>query len=157
MRYGFSRLLGTLAVVGCAGLPGLAAGQKTKHPHYHLHHALWELRDARKELKEAPHNFGGHRKKAIEAINAAAKNLDLALKNAGDNIKGTPTRGDLREVYKKYAQHPHLHHALHELKHAHHQLKEAKHNFGGHRKAAVHDINIAIHQIELCLKHARKS
>jgi hypothetical protein len=150
-------LLIVLAALAVVFRSGPALGQKAEHPHYHLHHALWELRDARTELREAPHNFGGHREKAIKAINAAARNLDLALKNTGDNIKGAPTRGDLREVYKKYPHHPHLHHALHELKHAHRQLKEARHNYGGHRQAALRDMDAAIHQIELCLKHARKA
>jgi hypothetical protein len=37
------------------------------HPYAHFHHALWELRDARKELEEAKHDFGGHREKALHA------------------------------------------------------------------------------------------
>ena len=131
---------------------GANAGDK-KHPHHHLHHALWELRDAKKELHESKHDFGGHKEKAVHAINDAIKHLDLALLNHGDNIKGTPTRGDLKEHYKKYKHHPHLHHALHELQHAHHQLKETKHDFGGHKKAALRDVHAAIHQIELLLKH----
>ena len=127
-----------------------------KHPHHHLHHALWELRDARKELKEAKQDFGGHKEKALAAVNDAIKNIDLALKNAGDNIKGAPTRGDLKEQYKKYKHHPHLHHAMHELKHAHHQLKESKHDFGGHREAALRDIHIAEKQIKILLEHHKK-
>jgi len=48
--------------------------------------------------------------------------------------------------------HPHLLHALHELREAHHELKEAKHDYGGHKEAALRDIHIAIEQVELCLK-----
>ena len=132
---------------------GFSAAAQEPHPHHHLHHALWELRDARKELKEAKHDFGGHREKALLAINDAIKHLDLALKNAGDNIKGAPTRGDLKEEYRKYKHHPHLHHALHECEHAHRQLKESKHDFGGHREAALRDVHHAITQLKLCLKH----
>ncbi len=130
-----------------------AAAAEPKHPHHHLHHALWELRDARKELKETKHDFGGHKEKALVAINDAIKQVELVLQYKGDNIKGVPTRGDLKEEYKKYKHHPHLHHALHELKHAHHQLKETKHNFDGHKENAIRDVNIAIHQIEVLLKH----
>ena len=84
------------------------------------------------------------------------KQLDLVLLYKGDNIKGTPTRGDLKEEYKKYKHHPHLHHALHELKHAHHQLKETKHNFDGHKENAIRDVHAAIQQIEILLKHHKK-
>ena len=144
---------GAVALCGLASLP--AGAQQPIHPHYDLHHALWELRDARKELKEAAHDFGGHRVKALAAVDAAIKQLDIALKNAGDNIKGAPTRGDLREEYRKYKHHPHIHHALHELRHAAKQLEEAKHDFGGHRAAALRDANQAIRQLELCLKFAK--
>jgi hypothetical protein len=153
--------LGTLWAFGAVAIFGLttlcARATEPMHPHHHLHHALWELRDARKELKDAKHNFGGHREKALLAVEAAIKQLDKALKNAGDNIKGAPTRGDLRETYKTYAHHPHIHHALHECRHAHKQLEESKHDFGGHRKAALHDIHHAIIQLELCLKHHKKA
>ena len=50
-----------------------------------------------------------------------------------------------------------IHHAIHELKEARTELKEAKHDFGGHREAALRDVNYAIEQLELALKHARKS
>ena len=123
-----------------------------KHPH--LHHALRELREARVELKGAAHDFGGHRVKAMEGIDAAIKQIDIALKAVGDNIKGT---GKLdADFYKKYTHHPHIHHALHELKEARTELREAKHDFGGHREAALRDVNYSIEQLELALKFARK-
>ncbi|MFO0969975.1 MAG: hypothetical protein U0793_30860 [Gemmataceae bacterium] len=34
--------------------------------------------------------------------------------------------------------------------------KEASHNFGGHREAALRDVNVAIVQLELALKHAKR-
>ncbi|MBI1833084.1 MAG: hypothetical protein HYR84_16715 [Planctomycetes bacterium] len=151
MRFGLFLALGALSLFSVG-----ANAQDKKHPHHHLHHALWELRDARKELKESKHDFGGHKEKALAAINDAIKQLDLVLLYKGDNIKGVPTRGDLKEEYKKYKHHPHLHHALHELKHAHHQLKEASHNFNGHRENALRDIHIAIQQVEILLKHHKK-
>jgi hypothetical protein len=150
----FRLMASSLTLFGLAAF--YVAAQEPKHPHHHLHHALWELRDARKEVAEAKHDFGGHREKALIAINDAIKQLDLVLLYKGDNIKGVPTRGDLREEYKKYKHHPHLHHALHELRHAHKQLEEAKHDFNGHRKAALRDIHIAIGQIEILLKHHKK-
>jgi hypothetical protein len=151
MRLGTVWVCGALALFGLVNLR--ASAQEPLHPHHHLHHALWELRDARKELKEAAHDFGGHRVKALVAIKDAIKNLDLALKNAGDNIKGAPSRGDLSAEYKKYKHHPHIQHALLESKHAHKRLAESKHDFGGYRAAAQRDLGHAIIQLELCLKH----
>src|SRR5208337_1102499 len=44
------------------------------------HAALKELKEARKELKEADHDFGGYRVEAIEAIDKAIVQLEKALK-----------------------------------------------------------------------------
>src|SRR5450631_4508162 len=134
-----SVFVGSLALLSIAGLQ-VAPAQTPLHPHHHLHHALWELRDAHKELKESKHHFGGHKEKALHAIGAAIHQVKLILENTGDNVQGAPTRGDLKEKYRKYKHHPHLHHALHEAKHAHHQIKESRHDYAGHRDKALHDI-----------------
>jgi uncharacterized protein YqeY len=130
--------------------PATAVAQDgPRHPH--MHHALRELRETRTELKEASHDYGGHREKALRATDAAIIQIDKALKGAGDNIKGAGKFD--KEIYKKYEHHPHMHHALHELREAHRELKEAKHDFDGHREHALRDVNHAITQIELALKH----
>ena len=102
------RLASLLTIVSFAFFAKSAAAQE--HPHHHLHHALWELRDARKELKEAKHDFGGHREKAIVAIDDAIKNLDLCPEKRWRQHQGAAslTRGDLKEVYKTYKHDPHL-------------------------------------------------
>jgi hypothetical protein len=65
-------------LVTCGG-PNLAlASAKERHPH--IHRAIEELRETRHELKEADHDFGGHRKEALEAVDVAIKQLELALK-----------------------------------------------------------------------------
>jgi hypothetical protein len=48
-----------------------------RHPH--IRAAIRELQEARKELETAAHDFGGHRKEAIEAIDNALKQLREAL------------------------------------------------------------------------------
>jgi hypothetical protein len=125
------------------------------HPYAHFHHALWELRDAHKELKEAKHDYGGHREDALISIRHSIKHLEDVLEYKHVKAKGVPTRGDLAAEYRKYKHHPHLHHALHEVKHAHHQMEQSKDNFGGHRESALRDMHEAIRHIELCLKHAK--
>jgi hypothetical protein len=130
----------------------VAAGKKVHH-HPRLHHALHELREARVELREAGHDFGGHREAALKAVDAAIVQVEQALVAAGDGFRAVKVD---RDIYKKYTHHPHLHHALHELKEARNELKTAKHDFGGHRELALRDVNYAIEQIELALKFARR-
>jgi hypothetical protein len=55
-----------------------AAEQKERHPH--IHAAIRELREAKRELERADHDFGGHRKEAIKAIDHAIIQLEKALK-----------------------------------------------------------------------------
>ena len=128
-----------------------AADEKAEYPH--MHHALHELREARTELKEADHDFGGHREKALKDVEEAIKQIDKALKAKGDDIKSP---GKHEVDYTKYKHQPHIHHAIHELKETRTELKEAKHDFGGHREQALKDVDRAIKQLELALEFAKK-
>jgi hypothetical protein len=147
------QLMIPIAAIGCFVWTGEARAEAPKH--LALHRALHELREARTELREAAHDFGGHRAKALEATEGAIKQIDRALEAAGDNIKGAELKHD-PDRYKKYKHHPRIHHAIHELREARHELKEAKHDFGGHREKAIKDIDYAIEQLELALKFASK-
>jgi hypothetical protein len=57
------------------------------------------------------------------------------------------------QAMAKLERHPHIRHALAELKEARVELKEAAHDFGGHRKAALEAVEVAIRQLNVCLKH----
>ena len=46
---------------------------------WHMHIAVDELREARKELKESAHDFGGHREKAILAIDEAIIQIEKTI------------------------------------------------------------------------------
>jgi hypothetical protein len=64
-----------------AGLAGtMAFTPATLEPHPHIHGAVVELEAARLELKNAAHDFGGHRVEAMKAIDAAIRQLRLAEK-----------------------------------------------------------------------------
>jgi hypothetical protein len=52
-------------------------GSREAHPH--IRAAIRELQEARHELETAAHDFGGHRKEAIEAVDNAIKQLREAL------------------------------------------------------------------------------
>lgn len=54
------------------GLPGI------KHPM--MHKALEALEAAKAELESARHDFGGHRKAALEAIHRAHEQIKICLK-----------------------------------------------------------------------------
>ena len=54
-----------------------AAPPAEQHPH--IRAALHELREARRELETAAHDFGGHRKEALEAVDNAIRQLQEAL------------------------------------------------------------------------------
>jgi len=121
--------------------------------HSRIHITVAELRNARTELQEARHDFGGHRVKALQEVDAAIVQLEKALLFADDKhpFKGTPTVDRAR----KYEHFPHIHQALHELRETRTELKEARHDFGGHRVQALKDVNATIVQLETCLKFAR--
>ena len=55
--------------------PGMAKHEK--HPH--IRAAIRELEGAKKELKEAAHDFGGHREDALRAADNAIEQLRKAL------------------------------------------------------------------------------
>ena len=147
-----SRLLvSTAAVAALALLVPNRAAADPKHPH--MHHALHEMREAHKELKETKHEFGGHREKALKDLDEAIRQTEKALAGAGDPFKGfTPEKG----TYDKYKNYHHLRHALHKMREAHKELKEAAHNFGGHREKALKDLDEAIHQVEKCIAFVDK-
>jgi len=48
--------------------------------HHEIHDALDSLRNARKHIEEAKHDFGGHRQEALNATDAAIRELEICLK-----------------------------------------------------------------------------
>ena len=76
-----------VGAVGTAGLAALAATvlvpsqAKAAEKHPKIHAALADLKDARDYLKAADTDFGGHKKAAIESVNAAIDQLQICLDN----------------------------------------------------------------------------
>jgi hypothetical protein len=79
------QVLQVLAAGGLAGLlacsPALAAAEK--YPR--IRGAIKELREAKKELEEGAKIFGGHRVKAVKAVEDAIEQLQKALDFAEKN------------------------------------------------------------------------
>jgi len=133
-------------------LLGLSASRAAAEEHPRLHAALYELRHARTELKEARHDFGGHRAKALEALDYAIEQIDQALRAVGDNVKGVDPG---KVVYKGYANYPHIRHALAEAGLARTELKNAAHDYKGHRAKAVEALDVVIIQLDKALLYAK--
>jgi len=57
----------------------LKGSKREAEQHPHIRAAISELREARRELETAAHDFGGHRKEALEAVDNAIKQLQQAL------------------------------------------------------------------------------
>jgi hypothetical protein len=131
---------------------GLGTSRAAAEDYPRLHAALFEMRHARTELKDAKHDFGGHREKALEALDAAITQIDKALRAVGDNAKSVEPP---RDVYKGYANHPHIRHALTEARLARVELKNAAHDFKGHREKAVDALDVVIVQLDKALKFAK--
>jgi L-lactate utilization protein LutB len=144
-------LFATALFVGLA-LPGSFAARASADEHGRLHAALYEMRHARTELKEAKHDFGGHRAKALEALDEAIDQVDKALHAVGDTNRGyEPGKG----IYKGYHDFPHVRHALQEVREARTELKDARHDYKGHREKAVAALDHAADQLEKAIKFAR--
>jgi hypothetical protein len=144
-------LLATAVFAGLALFgPGASRARAEQHPR--MHAALFEMRQAATELKEASHDFGGHRAKALSALEAAIDQSEKALKAVGEDVKGIEPR---KEVYKAYANHPHIRQAAVELREARDELKAAPHDFKGHREKAVQALDAAVNQLDAALKFAK--
>ncbi|MGA2067101.1 MAG: hypothetical protein ABSG86_19135 [Thermoguttaceae bacterium] len=65
-----------LATGGRAALAAPLAEER--HPRLHV--AIRELREARHYLRESPHDFGGHKARAVELIDLTIHHLELCLK-----------------------------------------------------------------------------
>lgn len=62
-------------VIGHAQTSAAPAGER--HPE--IHRALHALENAKNDLGHAAHDFGGHRAKALEHVDAAISELRMAL------------------------------------------------------------------------------
>ncbi len=147
-----SRTLLLIPAIAAASmlLPGRASAEP-KYPH--LHHALYEMKEAHKQLREAGHDFGGHREKALEGLDAAIRQTEKCLKEVGDPYHENfrPPEG----IYREYKNFVHLRHSVVEMKEARRELKDAGHDFKGHREDAIRYLDYAIEQTEKCLPHVK--
>jgi hypothetical protein len=60
--------------------PSAEQEKKGGEQHPHIRAAIRELQEAKRELQTAAHDFGGHRKEALESVDTAIRQLQEALK-----------------------------------------------------------------------------
>ena len=132
----------------------LAGAARADEPrHERLHTALYELRAARQEIKDTKMDFGGHRAKALRAVDDAITSLKTILRVKSDDAIRRVDRK--REFYRRFKDFPRLRQAVRDLRDARKELKESKTDFGGLKKRALGDIDRAVEQIDLALSKVR--
>jgi hypothetical protein len=148
------RLIGMAAVVVVVGLAlassatprAEAQGWKAER----LLSAVYELRKAESEINSVKHDFGGHRKYAVLAINAAVEQCEKLLKEAGVPLKFV----ERAEYPKAYGLYPHLRHAIVECEAARTEIEGTKEKWG-HKEQALRDLTTAIEQLRIAEKYAK--
>jgi hypothetical protein len=73
-------MLGGLAL-GSGAMASAALAVPGNEHHPGIHAAIHALKKAAVDIKEAPHDFGGHRAEALAAVDKAIEQLEICLKH----------------------------------------------------------------------------
>jgi len=119
--------------------------------HQHVRAALHELREARNELRNARGDFGGHRDKALRAIDDAEGSLKAMMRAWGEDFRGIDRNPDF---YRRHRDFPRLRQTVEDLRSARDELRSARGDNDDLRFRAVRDVDYAVEQIGLVLKFA---
>jgi len=148
-------LIGLTASRAATGLPSV---RSERHPK--IRQAISALEAARGDLQDAARDFCGHRAEALEAVNRAIEQLNLALASdqAANQEHNAPAL-----VLAGYEpplpagatgngeRHPMIRRALNALNAAKTDLQQAAHDFKGHRAEALEAIERAQNQLRQAL------
>jgi hypothetical protein len=151
-------------------------GYGNHHRDPEIHRGMRLLHRARQVLNRGAHDFGGHRAAAVEQIDQALNNLQLALRvrhngkelgRKGPEFHRGGTRLASAEGYGRprfdrddqgmgrsgQEHHPDIRTGLRLCKRARDVLQHAAHDFDGHRAAAVQNVDQAIAQLQEALRY----
>jgi DNA-binding transcriptional MerR regulator len=137
-----------LALIGNAAPRAEAQGWKAER----LLSAVYELREAESEISAAKHDFGGHRKYAVQAIQAAVEQCEKLLKEAGVPLKYVKRK--LEDYPKGHGNYPHLREAMVECEAARKEVEQTK-GAWVHKEQALRDLNTATEQLRIAEKYAK--
>jgi hypothetical protein len=148
-------LAGGVLVAGL-GLVGPASA-KPKEPqgvsNNELVAGLQMLHATKLTLEGADHDYGGHRAAAVKAIGAAEHQLRKALHAHGPKgHAGRPAGGGEAQAVSNIQ----LAESIAVLGKTIAVLQAANHDYGGHRAAAVKDLQVAVQQLKLALQFEKK-
>jgi len=73
------RMLIALAVAAAFSAGALTANAQNKEQHPVLERAITQIENIKDHLQKAPHDFGGHKQKAIDALSIANDELRQAM------------------------------------------------------------------------------
>ena len=129
------------------GLPLLLAapraGTQEGGPFAHLASAIYEMREAKAELKEE--RFKRHREQAVKDLDAAIEETERALKDAKIEFRRYVGPKNPKEYYRGYKDYPHLDSAVIELREAKKEIEREKR---GDFVRAVKAIDVAIARVD---------
>jgi hypothetical protein len=81
-KLGRRKVLMAAGAAAGLGILGLVPGEAAASDYPRLDEAIKAMKEAKKWLEKAPPKFGGHKKKAIEALDEAVIQLDKAIEFA---------------------------------------------------------------------------
>jgi hypothetical protein len=139
-----------LGLASAALSAGPAAGQgKVDHPR--LRAALHEMREARAMLQESRVNYPqGLKERALAHLDGAMQEVQaiLAVKDVNTFV-GYDRKDD---YYNRFADNPRLRSALSDVRDARDELRAAKADFGGHKDAALDNLDIVAGDIVVLIR-----
>lgn len=155
---GLGLLVGLLAAAPLAAAPGDAAAGQSDYKA--VRSGAVSLQGARDAAANAGNKFGGHKAKAIEAINTALGELDAAVDFAnsttkpgerGDSIFDPTTHGATAASQSDY---PAIQKTANRLIEAGNALDRGFDKFGGHRVKALKAIHAALDELDAAVSFA---
>jgi hypothetical protein len=144
------RLLGKTAVAILLGglvLMGDPGAKAQEGPFGHLVSALWEMREAKGELKAE--RFKRHREQCVRDLDSAIEETEKAAREAKIELRRYEGPKNPKEYYRAYKDYPHLRHAVIELAEAKREIEREKR---GEFRKAVKAIDVAIIRVQEALK-----
>lgn len=145
MKQHWLKLFTLISVVaGLTALPAVVRAESGE-AYAPLHHAIHELEAAIVFMREAPHDFGGHREAALKDSAAAVAQLRVCLEVMHAGSVRIP-------AWENAERHP-LRRAVLALEEARNHLQHAAHDFHGHRELALKFCDAAIRQLREALAH----
>jgi hypothetical protein len=157
--------MGSVLVAAALAGPVAAAPGKVKKPepqvvsNIQLVESLHVLITVKVVMEQANHDYGGHRADAVKCVKGAIHHVNRALEHEHKHHKNT-----LPKDFKpgKWSPEPQaisnfqLIESIKILEKTAAFLRQANHDYGGHRANAIHDIELAIHQLQVALKFEKK-